>query len=421
MQALHLTRVEDYRRQLNDSPAEWEELLETLVVAETWFFRDRRAFAELNRLALTQLANCAKSRFPKPEPDASSSTSRTIRAHPFSSAVSVASRSQLKAAPLRLLSVPCATGEEPYSLAMTLLDAGLTQEQFHLDAADISPRAIAAAERAVYGCNSFRGDNLAFRARHFRALGNDRFELTPQVRGCVQFHCGNLLDPTFMAKAAPYDFIFCRNVLIYFDRTTQACALRHLSRLLADDGHLFLGPAELPLAVQHDFASLQLPMAFACRKTANNTSSARLNARSPESRFDHARSRVSTETPLRGPGFSRSGRSPSVRPPDALPVASDTLAAAQRLADAGQFPQAAALCHAHLQRHGANAQAYCLLGFITEAQGQPGAAEYYRRALYLEPEHCAALRQMAQLCTRQGDTARARLFLRRAVRAQSRT
>ncbi len=93
---------------------------------ETWFFRDRGAF------------------------DA------------------VAAEAQGGAAPLRYLCVPCATGEEPLSLAMTLLDAGVAPERFHIDAFDISERLVAHAERGVYGRNSFRGNDAAFRSRYFQ-------------------------------------------------------------------------------------------------------------------------------------------------------------------------------------------------------------------------------------------------------------
>jgi chemotaxis protein methyltransferase WspC len=68
---------------------------------------------------------------------------------------------------LRILSLPCSTGEEPYSIAMALLDAGLKPHQFKVDGMDVSPLSVDKARRALYGKNSFRGQDLDFRERHF--------------------------------------------------------------------------------------------------------------------------------------------------------------------------------------------------------------------------------------------------------------
>src|SRR6202051_5366665 len=87
---------------------------------------------------------------------------------------------------LRLLSVPCSTGEEPYSMVMSLLDGGFSPQQVHVDAVDISARALARATRGVYGPNSFRDANLAFRERYFQAAAND-YALVEWLRGIVTF------------------------------------------------------------------------------------------------------------------------------------------------------------------------------------------------------------------------------------------
>jgi chemotaxis protein methyltransferase WspC len=132
MKSLGLRRPEDYEQLLEKSSAEWNELVESVVVTETWFFRDPALFDGFVRHVLEEW----------------------LPAHP--------------GAPLRLLSIPCASGEEPCSLAMALLDAGVASERFQIKAADISARAIARAERGVYGKNSFRGKDLAFRDRYFK-------------------------------------------------------------------------------------------------------------------------------------------------------------------------------------------------------------------------------------------------------------
>jgi chemotaxis protein methyltransferase WspC len=86
------------------------------------------------------------------------------------------------------------------------------------------------------------------------------------VRGCVQWQQGNMLDAAFLAGAAPYDVIFCRNLLIYFDAATQGRAVAVLRRLLAPQGLLLAGHSESGVVSAHGFASAQIPMAFAFRK-----------------------------------------------------------------------------------------------------------------------------------------------------------
>ena len=228
MKSHGLKRHLDYGELLQSSAAEWDELVESVVVTETWFFRDAEPFSALLGLVQEWLSANAAGR-------------------------------------VRLLSVPCSSGEEPYSLAMTLLDGGIAPARFEVDAVDISARALARAERAVYRKNSFRGKNLQFRSRHFQSTG-EGFVLKPEVRKTVRFCQGNLLAENLRTANANYDFIFCRNLLIYFDRPTQQKALSKIGSLLAPEGVLFVGAAEQPLVLEHGFVSAQIPMAFACRK-----------------------------------------------------------------------------------------------------------------------------------------------------------
>jgi chemotaxis protein methyltransferase WspC len=103
---------------------------------------------------------------------------------------------------------------------MALLDAGLPAERLRIDAIDISTRALDLARLGLYGRNSFRGADLTFRDRHFTAEGRD-WRLRDTVRAPVHFAQGNVIAPDFLASAAPYDIIFCRNLLIYFNPATQ--------------------------------------------------------------------------------------------------------------------------------------------------------------------------------------------------------
>ena len=211
--ACRLADERSYGDRLSGSGTELQELIEAVVVPETWFFRDPASFVALARLL------------------------RDERSPRQAQGV------------LRLLSVPCSTGEEPYSMAMALLDAGFPESALRIDAVDISNRALARAQGAVYGRNSFRGSDLAFRDRHFVATAGGHSP-ADAVQRLVKFRHGNLLDG-LVAEAELYDVIFCRNVLIYFDRVTQDRAIAVLGRLLTPCGWLFVGPSETALLSDH--------------------------------------------------------------------------------------------------------------------------------------------------------------------------
>jgi chemotaxis protein methyltransferase WspC len=379
MKGLGLRRVEDYKRLLGTASKEWAGLIESVVVTETWFFRDKEAFAAFVRVVEEWLS-----------------------AHPT--------------AQLRVLSIPCSSGEEPYSLAMALMDAAVPHDRFHIEGIDISVRALDRAQRGVYGRNSFRGQELAFRDRYFQA-SKDGYVLSPSVRSRVQFRRENVLSDAFTTGSPMYHVIFCRNLLIYFDAPTQRKVFQRLNNLLAPDGMLFVGPAETPLALANGFVSANLPMAFACRKPGAQPAVTR---KSPAA---NARSLpmpppVVLPSDLALNGTARAGfpAAPAVRvAPSALPP---DLLLARRLADEGRFKDALELCHAHLREHGASAQAHYLVGLVHDANGHSQAEQYYRKALYLDPNHYETLLQMALLLQKNGDAEQARTFRRRAQRTQ---
>jgi len=137
-------------------------------------------------------------------------------------------------------------------------------ERFQIDAADISARALARAERGVYGKNSFRGKDLAFRDRYFQA-SKEGFVLDSAVRSCVRFYRDNLFSDDFLPGHASYDFIFCRNVMIYFDRPTQETLVRLLAEQLVPGGHLLVGHSESLSGVKHTLKPAE--MGFSYRKS----------------------------------------------------------------------------------------------------------------------------------------------------------
>src|SRR5262245_24661788 len=227
MKGLGISDAVAYRELLTQSHAEWNELVEAVVVTETWFFRDPEAF----------------------------------------SVVVEAARASAPGTTLRVLTIPCSSGEEPYSLAIALKDADVSPERVRIVAVDISSRALTRARSGMYSKNSFRGRDLGYRERYFRS-SKEGFVLQPDLRNWVKFTEANLLKSNFGVGSEQYDFVFCRNLLIYFDRPTQQKALEKLDVLLAPTGILFVGPAEQPLAMEYGLVSANFAKAFACRRPA---------------------------------------------------------------------------------------------------------------------------------------------------------
>jgi chemotaxis protein methyltransferase WspC len=112
---------------------------------------------------------------------------------------------------LRLLSVPCSTGEEPYSITMSLLNSGWQIDKFTVHAVDISRRSLERANNGVYTEHSFRGKDLGYRSQYFKKQ-NRSYVINESIRQKVHFHNGNILNPLFMEGLGLFDIIFCRNV-----------------------------------------------------------------------------------------------------------------------------------------------------------------------------------------------------------------
>ncbi|HEX9050890.1 MAG TPA: CheR family methyltransferase [Anaeromyxobacter sp.] len=147
--------------------------------------------------------------------------------------------------PARVWSAGCATGEEPYSVALALLEAGRHGRGDRILATDVSARALEAARAAAYGDRALRRLPAGVAARWLEPGTPRRVAAGP--RALVTFERHNLVrDPT--PAAAPFDVVLCRNVLIYFSPETAAIVLGRLVRALAPGGLLVLGPVDLPLA-----------------------------------------------------------------------------------------------------------------------------------------------------------------------------
>ncbi|TFY86087.1 chemotaxis protein CheR [Pseudomonas kairouanensis] len=367
----------EYWQLLQSSQDEQQALIEAVIVPETWFFRYPESFVTLAKLAKARLIELK----------------------------------QMRA--LRILSLPCSTGEEPYSIAMALLDAGLAPHQFKVLGLDVSPLSVERARRGVYGKNSFRGGDIAFRDRHFVEYG-DGFHMADRVREQVRLQVGNLLDPTLLANEASYDFVFCRNLLIYFDQPTQKQVFEVLKGLTHVDGVLFIGPAEGSLLGRHGMRSIGVPQSFAYSRQGS--------PQAPEPVYVPVPMpppvRTAASVPVKPRPFSTV--SAQVVPIKAPSSDADTLLSRiATLANEGKSAEARAACEHYLNSHPPAAQVFYWLGLLSDVDGSALQAQgFYRKALYLEPQHPQALMHLAALLESQGDSAGARRLQARAARSE---
>jgi len=150
--------------------------------------------------------------------------------------------------PFFLWSAGCSTGEEPYTLAMVLSEfAGQHSEfRFSIVATDISTRALDRARDGIYDADRVSTVSLELKQRYLlksRDRTRNQVRMAPDLRAAVQFRRLNLMEET-LSFSEPLDVIFCRNVIIYFDRNTQERLISRFCRLLRPDGYLFLGHSE---------------------------------------------------------------------------------------------------------------------------------------------------------------------------------
>jgi len=380
MRLLGINTISAYAALISTSAKELEALIELVVIPETWFFRDREPFVFLAHFIRTEW--------------------KLLHSKDI----------------LRILSAPCATGEEPYSIVMTCLDCGLKQDQFVVDATDINAKFLQKAQKAVYGRNSFRGTGPAFRERYFISNGHE-YSLKPEVRERVHFFKANIIEPDSLPGFAHYNIVFCRNLLIYFHDQARSKTIAVIERLLAPGGLLFIGHAEASQSLTKIYETVNHQGSFTLRKpvlqqsktflpgVGQKTESLPLSSGPP-----FVAANLSDEQTVIKAELAMDERQ-TIK--DEVP---ENLERATRLANAGRLSAAEEECGRTIQADKRNAQAHFLMGLIREAQDDNGRAEEcFSRAIYLVPDFAEAILHLAVLKEQCGDNAGADLLRRRAA------
>jgi chemotaxis protein methyltransferase CheR len=313
--------------------------------------------------------------------------------------------------PLRAWSAGCATGEEPYTLAMMLLEAGRAAAEDQILGSDVSSRALEAARAGHYGEWSLRQLAPELRTRFFVPAGR-RLAVVPEVRRRVEFRRHNLVRDR--PPLGGFDLILCRNVLVYFTAQTAAAVLTRLADALRPGGWLLVGPLEVALAAPGALDRLEVQGATLLRR--------------PEgARRGAARPAPARRTTSPQPGTTRPSATASRPSGPAQPAAGETpprpVVPLEGAVHLGAFREAAlggdGETLARLARQAGAAlcpECFLLLAMVSEAQGDDaGALESVRRALYLQPDLAQAHAALVPLFQRLGQPGEAERARRNAL------
>jgi chemotaxis protein methyltransferase CheR len=221
-----------------DRSSEMHKLLNEITVGETCFFRNQPQLAAMQRLVLPSIASSKEKA-------------------PFKH--------------LRIWSAGCSTGEEPYTLAIILMEEAarfLRGFTFEIVATDLNDRSLLRAQEGVYGDYALRNVSPEILRKYYEPVpGSKEYRVRDEVRKYIKFSRLNLLDDSRMVFVKSIDLIFCCNVLIYFDGASKKRVIQHFYNNLLPHSYLFLGHAESLFGIHDDFRLVHFPGAMAYVKT----------------------------------------------------------------------------------------------------------------------------------------------------------
>lgn len=241
MKELKVTNLRQYHELLTrsaDRTNEMHRLLNEITVGETFFFRNQPQLAALRGLVL---------------PSITSSKDKAYFKH------------------LRIWSAGCSTGEEAYTLAITLMEEAtrfLRGFTFEIIATDLNDRSLERCQAGVYGDYALRNVSPEILRKYFEPVaGSGEFRVRNEVRKFVKFSRVNLLDDARMVFVKSLDVIFCCNVLIYFDGLSKKRVIQHFHNNLLPNSYLFLGHSESLFGINDEFKLVHFPGTMAYIKT----------------------------------------------------------------------------------------------------------------------------------------------------------
>ncbi|MCF8042610.1 MAG: hypothetical protein K9K65_09995 [Desulfarculaceae bacterium] len=396
----------------------WDQVISGLTIGETYFFRDSSQFEALRFHLLPEII---KRR-----------------------------RGERR---LRLWSAGCASGEEPYSLAMLLTEIipDLDRWSISILGTDINKESLARARRGRYKKWSFRqvGPDMV---RRFFTQENDRFELHLRIKSMVNFTYLNLSEdnyPSLMTNTCAMDLILCRNVAIYLPDEQVQAMVRRFAGCLTQSGWLMVAATETDPRGFADFITRNMGSAavYQLRSSEENQAQTAWDLEACPAAKEPEPIAPEIKTPPPRPAAPPVLRPPLTAGPDVLSQARRMmetdryqsarclleqakgnrrgtsnlwLKGARRLANLGKLAEASYWCEKSLEAEPLSAEGHHCRALIALEEGNPLlAGDHLRKALYLEPNHLAAHFSLATLYRRMGESQKALLHGRQAIRLAS--
>jgi chemotaxis protein methyltransferase CheR len=370
-------------------PTEWTKLEAEITIGETFFFRYAEQFTALRDTILPEIIE----------------------------------RKQGERR-LRIWSAGCATGAEPYSLAILvseLLGSQLDQWRTTIVGTDINESFLEVARQARFGKWALRSMQTSERDRYFLPGKGEQWQLRPEFRSLVRFERHNLLsllDGTSPLEFSDFDLILCRNVLIYFHPDTVAQVVQALRDCLSEKAWMLLGHAEPSPAFASMMQALSLPGTVAYRQGAGENPPPKAKAPEPWAPLI-----PSPEKPTAQPKPPAPAR-PSVPPPAptqpvsaSLPEPDSLLDQVRDLANLGDFRTAQTLCARALGAHSLNPALHLYQGLIAQALNRPEEAEKsFLKGIYLDKSFAMAHYHLGLLLLAEGRHGPGRRSLANAAR-----
>ena len=225
----HLTRFEDYHALLKAEPREAEQLINSFTINETYFYREDHQLSCLSQSILPEII-----------------------------------RSKKPGDKIRIWSVPCSSGEEPYSIAIWLLENWALVDAYNVEivGSDIDTAIVAEAIEASYGRRAVMRLSPELVERYFVPAGDGRVQLIDDLRESVSFTPCNITDAGSVARQGHFDVIFCRNLLIYFDGAARIRCMQNLFDRLVPGGYMCLGHSESMSRISERFITRRFPDAI---------------------------------------------------------------------------------------------------------------------------------------------------------------
>jgi chemotaxis protein methyltransferase CheR len=382
--ALGFADMHSWIHRLTTQPLEQEQievLAGQLTIGETYFMRENAAFAALKDAILPAFIRLRDNRSRR----------------------------------LRFWSAACCTGEEAYSIAITLIESIPNWKEWDIFilGTDINPLFLEKARRGVFSQWSFRDVQSHVIGKYFAQTGPHAYEAIPEIKRMVHFAHHNLAEPGAALPCGErdsFDVIFCRNVLMYFDAERQKKVVDHLFESLSVGGWLMPGLTEISMAFSPPFEFVKFPEAMFCQKGV-------LKDRIP----------IPFPPPILREALPGSAAIPpqcrSVVPPlpdhveNAAPTVEAQILTARAHANCGRLAEALTEIDKAASADKLNVEACYVKALILQEQGaMEQASEAFTQALYLEPNHILAHVNQGQIAGRLGKRVLSRKHLEYAIR-----